>query len=88
MKKYHVLLKTAVNIRVANIEAPSMQAALEQCRAQVDVASLVNRDFHPASEQDGLPSGTVVYVDDGEEPLLSLVDEVGDPDYARSQWLH
>ncbi|HID30148.1 MAG TPA: hypothetical protein EYP19_09105 [Desulfobacterales bacterium] len=88
MTTYNVLLKCVVNVRIVNVEAANMEAALERCRGEVDFSRLLENNFHVYSEQwPDLPPMTVAYTGPSDEFNESLVDAVGDDEHKNSRWI-
>lgn len=83
-----MLVKAVVNVRVVNVEADSMEAALEKCCGEVEFDRLFKQDFHLDNNQwPDLPAMTLAYTEHGDEFNESLVDVVGDEEYENSRWI-
>jgi hypothetical protein len=77
VKKYSVLIKAVVNVRVNHIEATSQVEAIKKAEEAVDLNDLF-RNY--------TPSGLVQYTEYGDENAGYLVDEEGDPEFMNSLW--
>ena len=93
-KKYHVLLKTIVNVRVIGVKAsdPIEAVAIAQDHSWQDLYYLLkftnsSADF-PDEDWDKATSPMIAYTEFGEDIEEALVDEAGDDEYVNSVWLN
>lgn len=91
--KYSVLVKRVVNVRLDGIEAGSQEGAIATAD-EIPFSELFNKKQTAADgplnqpvalNADGSPI-VLRHIEDGEQNACFLVDEEGNPDYARSRW--
>lgn len=77
MPKYDVTLQALVNVRVANVEAPTRVAAIDVAEKSVNLYDLFRRDN---------PAAGIAFTEYAEDIHEVLVDIIGDEESKQSLW--
>lgn len=84
MPKFDVTAYAVVLVKIENIEASSHQDAMVKAESAAEYADIFDRNLSPVDKINPNGATRVAYTQFGEEFAGYLVDEHGDPEYAKS----
>jgi len=84
MAKFNVHLYAVVRLKVSNVEAESMEEAIEKADASVNVHELVDRAINGDADREC----SLAHIEYAEEISSAMVDVVGDADFSKTRDFH